>query len=811
MQKKPQHLGEQIIEDWLIQKDQQAFAFQKLAWKRYRNGYSGLVVAPTGFGKTYSMLFAVLSDYLNRPNSYKKGLKLIWVAPLRSLAKDLQRAMQEAIDGIGLDWQVAVRNGDVDTKTRQKQLRQLPDIMIVTPESLHLLLALKHSPSYFDSLKCIVVDEWHELLGNKRGVLTELAISRLNGLHPKLQIWGISATIGNLDEALEVLTFTKSKTTIVKAKGRKKLKIKSLMPEEVGQLPWAGHMGTRLVKEVIPIIENSQSTLIFTNTRNQAETWYQNILNEAPEFAGRLAIHHGSIDKHLRIWIEEALSTGKLKAVISTSSLDLGVDFKPVDSVIQVGSSKGVARFMQRGGRSGHSPFDTSTIYFLPTHSLELIEAAALKQAVKDQVIEQKEPLALCFDVLVQYLITLAVGPGFYPNELLREIKNTYCFQFLADDEWHWLLRFITQGGDCLQQYEDFHKVTILEDGRYKVTNRRVAMRHRMNIGVIVSDTMVKVRLKRGGYLGMVEEYFVSRMKVGDKFILAGQVLEFLQLKDMTCYVKKSKGKAHAPSYMGGRLPLSSDLSHYLREKLSDALTPGRGETELNFLHPLLTNQAQNSHIPRNDEFLIEQIETEDGHHLFIYPFEGRLVHEVMAALLAYRISQNEKMTFTMAMNDYGFELLSNKKVHLNDQRVAQLFSKNQLIDDVIASVNATEMASRKFRDIAVISGLVVQVLPGKQKNFKSLQSSSRLLFQVLEDYEPSNLLLRQAYNEVIDQQLEKRRLQAAFKRINQSKIIIKEANSFTPLSFPIKVDSLRASMSNESLADRIKAMQRIE
>ena len=531
------------------------------------------------------------------------------------------------------------------------------------------------------------------------------------------------------------------------------------------------------------------------------------LLKEYPDFAGQIAIHHSSIDRELRIWIEENLSSGYLKAAISTSSLDLGVDFKPVDTVIQIGSSKGVARFLQRAGRSGHSPFETSKIYFVPTHSLELIEVSALKEAVKQKVIEPRIPQVMTFDVLVQFLMTLAVGDGFEEKKLFKQIKNTFAFREISEEEWMSLLQFITIGGGALKNYQEYHKV-VIENGIYKVTNRRIAMLHRMNVGVIVSDAMMKVKFVSGGYIGMIEEYFITRLKPEDKFILAGRVLEISHIKEMTVYVRNAKGKAQIPSYLGGRLPLTSYLSQFLRLKLSDSLQAKSSEKELKFLHPLLVNQEENSHIPKDDEFLVEMIETRDGHHLFMYPFEGRLIHEVMSALIAFRISKITPISFSMAMNDYGFELLSSQEIPINQENLKKILSKENLIQDVLSSVNATEMARRKFRDIAVISGMVVQNYPGLQKNNKSLQASSGLIFNVLEDYNPENLLLKQAYTEVFNQQIDEHRLMEAFKRIENSKIILKFANAFTPLSFPIKVDSLRQSLSSEDLDARILRLQ---
>lgn len=808
MTKFQQSEGYQIIQNWMAQKGHSPFAFQRETWEKFSLGYSGMVIAPTGFGKTYSVFLAVVTHFLNQPQKYKPGLKLLWITPLRSLAKDIAKAMEEAIAEIGLDWTVGVRNGDTDPKVRQQQTRQMPDILLVTPESMHLLLGQKNNHRFFKNLHCIAADEWHELLGSKRGVMTELAIAFIRHIQPNLKVWGITATIGNLDQALEVLIPKAKKKTKVVAKEKKKVDIIPVMPDEVEILPWAGHLGAKLADKVVPIILNSKSTIVFTNTRSQSEMWYQILLDAYPDFAGQLAIHHSSIDAHLRIWIEENLSSGYLKAVVSTSSLDLGVDFKPVDTVIQVGSVKGVARFLQRAGRSGHSPFETSKIYCVPTHSLELIEVAALKEAVKQKIIEPREPMVLCFDVLVQFLMTLAVGDGFLPEKLYPVIKEVHAFQEMTAEEWQWLLQFLTVGGGALKNYEEFHKIVVDEEGCYRVTSRKTAMLHRMNLGVIVSDAMLRVKFITGGYIGMVEEYFISRLKKEDKFILAGRVLEVVRVKEMTAYVRASKGRALAASYLGGRLPLSSNLSHFLRLKLADALHPSAKEKELRFLHPLLASQEAVSHIPKADEFLVEVIENREGWHLFMYPFEGRLVHEVMSALIAYRISRIFPISFSMAMNDYGFELFSDREILMNEEILDKILSRENLMQDVAASINAAEMARRKFRDIAVISGLVIQNLPGKQRSNKSLQSSAGLIFNVLEEYDPDNLLVRQAYTEVFNQQLEEVRLTEAFKRIEKSKIILKFANAFTPLSFPIKVDSLRQTLTSEDLDARIKKIQ---
>ena len=835
--------GYQIIHEWLTEKGFQPFPFQEETWQHIQQDESGLVNAPTGCGKTYAVYLAAIIQFINaNPEQYQtkknNGLQLLWITPLRALAKDIGRAMDEVIHELGMQWKVGIRNGDTETSERQKQKNNMPEVLIITPESLHLLLAQKNNSVLFKDLKIVAVDEWHELLGSKRGVQTELAISRIVNIvdreqmtddkdfimhdrlsnhhlptaKPHLSLWGISATIGNLEQAKEVLLSSlQQKGVIVKAKLDKIIKVESILPDEIEKYPWAGHLGIKLAEKIIPIIEKSNTTLIFINTRGMSEMWYQTLLTVAPQLAGAIALHHGSIERELRNWIEESLHTQKLKAVVCTASLDLGVDFRPVDTVIQVGSPKGVARFLQRAGRSGHKPGDISNIYFLPTHSLELMEAAALQQAIKENIIESKEPMLLCFDVLIQYLCTLAVGEGFKSDQLLKEIKSTYCFNDITEDEWRAVLLHITEGGIALQHYNEYKKVEI-EYGLYKINSRRIAMRHRMHIGTIVSDAMLKVKLMNGKFIGVIEEWFVSRLEPGTVFTLAGRNLELIGIKEMTVVVKTSNArKSIVPSWMGGRMSLSANLGLMLRNTLDLVSNPSTKKLpkELKVLMPLFDLQKQLSHVPKANELLIEQIETKDGYHLFVYPFEGRLVHEAMAALMAFRIAQITPITFSIAMNDYGFELLSDQPIPVDDSNVYELFSTENLLADIQKSVNSAEMASRKFRDIAVIGGLIFQGYPGEQKKARHLQSSAGLLFRVFSEYEPNNILMRQAYQEVLDQQMEEVRLRNALQRIKESNIIITFPKQLTPFCFPIKVDDLnRNNVSSEKMEDRIKRMQ---
>lgn len=809
--------GFKVIRQWLAGKGLHPFSFQEETWQLYVEGLSGIVNAPTGFGKTFSVFLGVLIDHINRNPDYKtktkNGLQLLWITPLRALAKDISRAMEIALSELGMPWKVGVRNGDTSVSDRQKQKTNVPEILIITPESLHLLLASKGYQQLFASLKCIAVDEWHELLGSKRGVQVELALSHIKTLQQSkehlLRVWGISATIGNLEQAMHVLLGgDHSNGVVIRSDLNKKISLHTILPETVERFPWAGHLGVRMVDLVLPVIHQSRSTLLFTNVRSQAEIWYQTLLQAAPELAGAMALHHSAIEGELRSWVEEQLHLGTLKVVVCTASLDLGVDFRPVDTVIQVGSPKGIARFIQRAGRSGHSPHAVSNIYFVPTHSLEIVEGAALQKAYEEQLIESRTPVTLAYDVLIQYMVSRAVGEGFKSEELYQEVISTHCYADLGRDEWDEMLAFIVTGGRTLHGYDEYHKVVLVDDV-YKVTSRKVAMRHRMHIGTIVGDALMRVKFMSGGFVGTIEESFISRLKPGDAFILAGRKLELAMVKDMIAYVRKSTAKsAIVPAWLGGRLPLSAHLGEVLRYSFEQAGTNPSSNYLLEFLKPLFDKQQAVSYIPKEKELLIELINTRDGFHLFAYPFEGRLVHQSMASLLAYRLSRLLPITFSIAMNDYGFELLSDQSIPLDEENVKSLFDPDKWYVDLQRSVNAAELGKRKFRDIAVIAGLIFQGYPGAYKKQRHLQNSTSLIYQVLNEHEPNHLLLQQAYNEVLTYEVEAERLYRALERIYNNSIVITRPKNLTPFCFPIKVDSLREELTSEKLEDRIKRMQ---
>lgn len=794
------------------QKNWKPFPFQIQTWTDFLERKSGLLNAPTGSGKTFALWFPAILEFIqNNPDSWQKaknnGIQLIWVTPLRALAQDIQKAMQEVCETIGLPWQVAVRNGDTDAKTRAAMNRRPPECLITTPETLHVLLAQKDHHALFQTVKAIVVDEWHELVGNKRGVQMQLALEYIQAICPvTFRRWAISATIGNLEEAAKALLGENLPVHIIKAEVNKEIVLRSVFPDEIEKYPWSGHLGIRMIDKVIPVIESGRTVLIFTNTRSQTEIWYQKILEVRPDWAGWIAMHHGSLDNSVRAWVENSLHEGKLKLVVCTSSLDLGVDFRPVDRVIQVGSPKGVARFVQRAGRAGHQPGLPSEIFFVPTNSLELIEAAALREAIENGETESQFTPELPYDVLIQFLVTLAVGSGFDPDFIFPIARRTLSYRQLTKDEMDWMMDFVTKGGNSLGSYEDFLKIVLDDDGLYRVKNKRIAMKHRLSMGTIVSDPMLKVKLKNGMYLGTVEESFIAKMKIGDRFFFAGRSLELLRVKDLTATVKLSDKKSkNVVSWMGARMSLSSKLADKIRQIMQDYNTGLVNSEEVRRVLPVLDLQAKLSMVPDRDTFLIETHRSEDGFHLFFYPFEGRMIHELMAALIAYRISQSFPVSLSMAMNDYGFELLSDVYISPEEIMEEDIFSLKNIDQDILHCVNESEMSRRKFGEIASIAGLVFQGYPGKPTSFKHIQANSSLLFQVFEQYDPDNLLLKQARKEALNQQMEQEKFIRAMQKVNRQKIVINHPVQFTPFSFPLMVDGMsRSNISSESVEDRV-------
>jgi ATP-dependent Lhr-like helicase len=805
---------------WFTARGWKPFAFQKQVWAAVKNDQSGLLHASTGAGKTYALWFGALNRFagpspaLETPrkrNPVAAPLTVLWITPMRALAADTARALEVPLQALQIPWSVGLRTGDTSSSERARQSRRLPTTLITTPESLTLMLARADAQTALSTLRMVVVDEWHELLGNKRGVQLQLALARLRRWHPELIVWGVSATLGNQSHAEQVL-IPKGGGISVQGQTRKVLRVDTLLPPAIERFPWAGHIGLKMLPQVVSELESSASSLVFTNTRAQSEIWYQALLDARPDWAGLIALHHSSLSRDTRDWVERALKDGQLKAVVCTSSLDLGVDFLPVERVLQIGSAKGVARLMQRAGRSGHAPGRESRVTLVPTHSLELIEAAAAQDAVAARHIEPRLSPIKPLDVLVQHLVSIALGGGFLPDELYEEVRGAWAYRDLNLADWAWALAFVRHGGLSLTAYPDYRRVEPDEHGVWRVPDARLARRHRMSIGTIVSDASIQLKFwsKGGGgkQLGSVEEGFIARLKPGDGFLFAGRLLELVRVENMTAYVKRSTvKKAAVPRWNGGRMPLSNELAQAVVSRFSAAAQGHYVGPQMQAVRPLLHVQQQWSGLPTEDSLLAEALKSREGWHLFLFPFAGRQVHLGLASLLAWRTSQRQPLTFSIAVNDYGLELLSATPIDWARQLNAALFSPDDLLKDVLASLNAGELALRRFREIARIAGLVFAGYPGAPKSTRQVQASSGLFFEVFKQYDAGNLLLAQAGEEVLREELDIRRLEQTLERINRMKLDLHQIKRPTPLGFPLLVERMRESMSSEKLADRIRRM----
>lgn len=779
------------------------FPFQREVWSRYLEGESGLVHSATGTGKTLAAYLSAVAEGLADPGT---GLQVLWITPLRALAIDTARSLEAPLAALGSSWRVDMRTGDTDSARKTKQRKDQPEVLVTTPESLSLMLT--HDPGeWFGSLRLVVVDEWHELLASKRGVQTELGLARLRRFRPEVRVWGLSATLGNLPEALRILLGEGREGTLVKGEAGKEIVIDSILPSNMARFPWSGHLGTQMVGPVVQELEAGGSSLVFCNTRAGAELWYQAILAAKPEWKDEIGLHHGSLDRADRDAAELGIKEGTLRAVVCTSSLDLGVDFAPVDRVIQIGSPKGVARLLQRAGRSGHRPGLPSRVLCVPTHGLELVDIASAREAAQAGRIESREGLARPLDVLTQHLVTCALGGGFTSNELLAEVRTTYAYRDLSGEEWEWALDFVSRGGSSLRGYPEYHRV-VERDGRFAVEDKDIAQRHRMSIGTITSDAAMSVQVMGGGRLGSVEESFLARLKQGDKFLFSGRALEFVRIKDMTAWVRRASNVSGAvPRWSGARMPLSTQLAASVRLRLEEAKYGVFDSPEMIAASRILGLQARWSALPASDEFLVERYQDREGHHIFFYPVEGRLVHEGLTALFALRMSRLKPITFSLAANDYGFELLSAEAPPLEEALQAGLLSTENLGDDIVESLNQAELARRQFREIARVAGLTFGGFPGRNKSARQLQASSGLFYDVFARFDPGNPLLVQAHREVLERQLEQTRLKVALERLSNSRMLLIETERPTPMAFPILVDRLRETVSSESISDRIERM----
>ena len=814
---------------WFSARGWRPFDFQREVWAAVARGQGGLLHATTGAGKTYAVWLALLQRFGAQQSLEKRAepeptatrklksappLTVLWVTPMRALAADSMIALQAPMADLAPSWTLGSRTGDTSSAERARQSRRWPTALLTTPESLTLMLARPDASSELASVQAVVVDEWHELMGSKRGVQLQLALARLRQWQPGLMVWGMSATLGNLPLAMQALQAvagpgeTNPAAQLVQGKTDKSLVIDCLIPDNPGRYSWAGHLGARMQQAVVDEIARSGPTLVFTNTRSQAEIWYQLLLAARPDWAGDIALHHGSLDPSVRQWVEMGLKAGRLRAVVATSSLDLGVDFLPVERVLQIGSAKGVARLLQRAGRSGHAPGRVSRITLVPTNTLELLEAAGARAAAQAGNIESRSVPDKPLDVLVQHLVTLALGGGFRRAEVFEELKTAWSYRHLSPGEFDWAMAFCERGGSSLKAYPDYHRIAPDADGIYRVSDAAIARRHRLGIGTIVGDATLQVKFLRGAKVGTVEESFIARLNKGDCFVFAGRMLEFIRVHEMTAYVKKAtKSKGAVPSWQGGKMPLSSELADAVLALMQRAADGDFAEPELLAAQPMLQTQARVSRLPLPGTLLVETLRSREGHHVFVYPFAGRHVHLGLASLVAWRLASVTPATFSLAVNDYGFELLSAEAFDTASVVNRAVFSCERLTEDVLASLNSSELARRRFREIARVAGLIFNGYPGAPQSQKSLQASSSLFFDVFQKYDADNQLLAQATDEVLAQELDIDRLSATLRRIASKAVQAVPLAQPSPMCLPLLVERLRDKLSTEQLSARLDRM----
>lgn len=803
----------EAVRAWFDSKGWTPHAFQEAAWQALIRGESGLVHVPTGAGKTYAALLPAMGELAIAPT---KGLAVLLVTPLRAVSRDTEKALRQAAEAIAPGTRVASRTGDTSASERAKQRASLPEVLVTTPESLSLMLASPDAAARFSALRTVIVDEWHELLASKRGVQVELALARLRRFSPGVRTWALSATLANVEEAAQAAVGVGGGATIIRDAMPRPIVVESIRPEASMRLPWAGHLGLSMLEPLLAKLDPSVPTLLFTNTRSQAELWFAAILAARPEWAERLALHHGSIDLETRERIEAAVKEGSITLVVCTSSLDLGVDFTPVEQVFQIGSPKGIARLIQRAGRSAHRPGATCRVICVPTHAMELVEISAAREAIERREIEVRPTQQSPLDCLVQHLVTIGLGGGFEADALFEEVRTAWCYRDLDRSAFDWCLDLACRGGATLGAYPKHHRL-VERDGRYAVEDRRIAALHRLNIGTIAADPTITVRLQNGARLGGIEERFIGRLRPGERFLFAGRHLELVRMRDLVATVRPARATTNAtPHWAGSRFPLSTALASAVRRTLDAARRGSPPDTpEMRAAAGILAAQAERSRIPAADAILAEVFHAHRhggaGSHLFLHPFEGRLVHEGLSVLLGLRFGRRRRGSFAVSFNDYGIEWWSEEpypfESMLETSVATAIFTRDRLIEDLVEAVNLGELSRRQFRDIARVSGLVQQRTLGGESTARQLQAGASLLFEVFSQFDPGNLLLEQSRREVLDRQCEGERLARTLERLAQGPIEIVELAAPGPLAVPLIADRLGTTLSTESVLEQLAAM----
>jgi len=795
-----------------------------------RAGRSTLLIAPTGGGKTLAGFLPTLVE-LHEAGARRAGLvstgrevrrsqclHTLYISPLKALAVDIARNLEIPVREMGLNVRLETRTGDTPASKRQRQRRHPPDILLTTPEQLALLLASADAPYLFGTLRRVVLDELHSLVTSKRGDLLSLGLARLFALAPQLTGVGLSATVAEPDDLCRYLVPQRpggeARADLVVAEAGAAPNVAMLDTQE--HLPWAGHSARHALGEIYDLVRRHSTTLIFVNTRSQAEFLFQELWRGNEDNLA-IALHHGSLDVAQRRKVENAIVAGRLRAVVGTSSLDLGVDWGDVDLVINVGAPKGSSRLMQRIGRSNHRLDEPSEAVLVPANRFEVLECRAAIDAVAENAQDTPQARSGALDVLAQHILGRACGEPFLADDLFEEVRAAAPFASLARVDFDAAVDFVATGGYALKAYERFAKIRQGKDGRWRITHPRVAQRYRMNVGTIVEADMLKVRLVRsrasgavlprgGRLLGEVEEYFIETLTPGDTFVFAGKILKYEALAEDEVYVSRaSAADPKVPAYEGGKFPLSTYLAARVRALIADPQTWWALPEQV---REWLDIQQWRSLLPRAGDLLVETFPRAAKFYLVCYPFEGRLAHQTLGMLLTRRLERARLRPLGFVANEYALAIwgLGDVALHIRhgDLSLARLFDADMLGDDLEAWLAESALMKRTFRNCAIIAGLIERRFPGEEKSRRQLTISTDLVYDVLRKHQGDHILLRAALADTAGGLLDIRRLSDMLSRI-RGRIVHKPLDHVSPLAVPVLLEIGRETVYGEA-ADTLLA-----
>ncbi len=794
----PQDFPDCVL-DWFARKGWQVHAHQREMVTAIENGRSALLVAPTGTGKTLAGFLPGLIRHIRAPE--RRGLKTLYISPLKALAVDIARNLETPIREMKLDLRAETRTGDTPPAKRQRQRQNPPEILMTTPESLELMLTWPEAAEIFGGLDCIILDELHALAGNKRGDLLALSLARLRRLAPAAKTIGLSATVANPDRLTGWLDPVPEKVEVIRAARTTEPEIRVL--EKEGHLPWAGHSAAYAVEDIFRLIAGNRTTLVFVNTRAQAEILFQSLwrINEETLPIG---LHHGSLAAEQRRKVEAHMANGQLRAVVATSSLDLGIDWADIDLVIQVGAPKGTARLLQRIGRSGHRFDQISRAVLVPANRFEVFECLAAIADIRSGELDDPEDIPGGLDVLAQHVVGMAMSDPFSAGDLYTEVREAWPYRELTRQEFDDVLDFVTTGGYALKAYERYHKLALGRDGFYRIAHRQVALQWRLNVGTIVESQTLTLKLRGGGKLGKIEEYFIQSLVPGDTFIFAGQILEFTGMKGtMTAEaVRATATEPKVPAYAGGRLPLTTNLAERIRVMIADK---SGWDAYPETVRQWLSIQDWKSDLPGKDHLLVESFPRGGKQFLVIYGFEGRNAHQTLGMLLTRRMERAGLRPVGFVASDYALAVWSLEKV--DHGQVNSLLSPDLLGDDLEEWMQESTMMKRSFRTVATIAGLLEKRQPGAEKTGRQMTMNSDLIYDVLIRHQPDHLLIRATREDAARGLTDIRRLSDLLARF-EGHIAFQQLERVSPMAMPMMLEVGRESVTASAVEDSLAELE---